>query len=125
MLKRSTPEKAAKRVDCRKGRPDRFVTTARREKVPVSSLKSIAILCEHDLYDLALLLLRLYDAKYQDTNRKTRSTVHGLAALYGRIADVDSDQIEDMLQAQGLLPGATIEHDQYCNEMKAANGLDD
>ena len=51
------------------------------KKISVSELKDIEILYKGDIYELACLLLKLYDAKDAGTNARSRHTVYGLAAI--------------------------------------------
>ncbi len=56
------------------------------EKIGVSSLKSIGVLYEGDIYDLACLLLKVNDVKDRETNSKSRHTINGLAKSYSMLA---------------------------------------
>lgn len=103
---------------------DRFITKP-QEKIAISKLEGISILCENDLYDFACLLLRLYDAKDKNTNCKTRLTLHGLANKYSWLTEVNSDQIEDMLKEHGFLVGSTIEYDKDCHDVETITRMDD
>ena len=79
--------------------------------VPLRFLAGLSILFYNDLQDLALFILRAFDAQSQGTNSRSRPTLHGLATTYARILDVDLDSIERVIQARGLDPGATVEYD--------------
>lgn len=81
------------------------------DKIRVSELKNVHILCKGDVYDLACLLLKLNDAKDKGTNAKSRHTVKGLAAKFAMLSGIDYDEIEKALLQYDLPFGATIEHD--------------
>jgi hypothetical protein len=82
-----------------------------RERIGVSALKAVNILCEGDVYDLAYLLLKIDDAKDRGKNQKSRNTVLGVAAHYAMLANMDHDRVEAIFERYGLPLGATVEHD--------------
>jgi len=47
------------------------------KKISVSELKDIKILYKGDIYELACLILKLYDAKDAGSNARSRHTVYG------------------------------------------------
>ncbi len=82
-------------------------------KVALSSLRPVSILFDGDLYELANLIIKISNAKYQGTNIKSRHTLHGVAAAYSRLViDIDSSLIEQVLEERGLDLGATVECDE-------------
>ena len=83
-----------------------------RTKIALRSLKSVKVLFEGDIYDLACLLLKAYDAKYHGTHRRSRPTVHGLATYYSMLISIDRDAIIEVLTRHGLPLGATVESDE-------------
>jgi hypothetical protein len=81
-----------------------------RPTIGVESLRPVSVLYEGDVYDLAVLLLKLYDARVGQTGYRTRSTVHGLASAYARlITDLGVEQVEAVLRECGLPLGAVVE----------------
>src|SRR4051812_9857067 len=93
--------------------------SAKPATISVESLRPLGILYPGDLYDLACLLLRLWDAKDQDTNSRnagsvcrSRPTVNGLATHYSRlVSSVDPEQVREVLQRHGLPLGAVVDND--------------
>jgi len=83
------------------------------EKIGITALKGIGILCADDIYDLARLLLKINDAKDRGTNRRSRHTVHGLASVYAMITGMSRDEIRSILESRGLPLGATVEYDEH------------
>ena len=81
------------------------------EKIGVSSLKSISVLYEGDIYDLACLLLKVNDAKDRGTSSKSRHTINGLAKSYSMLADVDLKQVMLIVARHDLPLGAIVEYD--------------
>ena len=80
-------------------------------KIGLRSLRSVKVLFEGDIYDLACLLLKAYDAKDQGTNSRSRPTVHGLATRYSMLTDISTDAIIEVFNRYGLPLGATVEWD--------------
>lgn len=80
------------------------------EKIRVEALRGVQILAEDDLYDLAKLFNRLYQAKASPGVR-VRTTSNGLANIYCHRAHVECEQVLGVLHAHGLPPAATIESD--------------
>ena len=81
-------------------------------KIGLSSLKSVKVLFEGDIYDLACLLLKAYNAKDQETGFRSRPTVHGLATRYSMLTDISRDAIIEVFNRHGLPLGATVESDE-------------
>jgi hypothetical protein len=78
--------------------------------IDVESLRPVKVLYEGDVYDLAVLLLRLYDAKAGQTGYGGRPTVHGVASANARLmTDLDVEQVEAVLRQHGLPLGAVVE----------------
>ena len=84
----------------------------KRTKIGVRSLKSLKVLFEGDIYELACLLLKAYNAKEQGTNSRSRPTVHGLATRYSMLTDISRDAIIEVFNRHGLPLGATVESDE-------------
>ena len=80
-------------------------------KIGLRSLRSVKVLFERDIYYLACLLLKAYDAKDQGTNSRSLSTVHGLATRYSMLTDISTDAIIEVFNRYGLPLGATVEWD--------------
>ena len=81
------------------------------KKISVSELKDIKILYKGDIYELACLILKLYDAKDAGTNARSRHTVYGLAAEYAMLLRWNRDQVLAILAPHNLPLGATVEYD--------------
>jgi hypothetical protein len=84
----------------------------KRTKIGLRSLKSVKVLFEGDIYDVACLLLKAYDAKDQGTNSHSRPTVYGLATRYSMLIDLGTDAIVAVFNRHGLPLGATVEWDE-------------
>jgi len=82
------------------------------EKIGVSKLRNIDVLFDNDLYDLAVLKLKINDAKNKGTNTISRDTVNGLYKEYAFLARINADQVLAVINRYRLPLGATIEHDQ-------------
>jgi|GEM_PF-2189947 hypothetical protein len=90
----------------------------RSETVYLSQLEDVQVLWPGDVRALAEFSLRCHDAKDRIFNagghgsvRRSRSTLHGLAGYFARIADIPESQIEERFREHGLWPGATVEYD--------------
>ena len=81
------------------------------KKISVSELKDIEILYKGDIYELACLILKLYDAKDAGTNVRSRHTVYGLAAEYAMLLRWNRDQVLAILAPHNLPLEATVEYD--------------
>ena len=79
--------------------------------IGVSELKEISVLYQGDIYELACLILKVYDAKDKGTNTISRHTVNGLFKEYAMLARMESDQVLAVAEKHGLPLGATVEHD--------------
>jgi len=77
--------------------------------IPLSVLKDIDFLFPNDLHDLAEFLLKADDAKDAGTLHRSRHTLHGLAGCYGRLCNIRSEEISDLLVEKGLSLGDVIE----------------
>jgi hypothetical protein len=78
--------------------------------IGVEALRPVRVLYEGDVHDLAVLLLKLYDARAGQTGYKSQPTVHGLASAYARLmTDPGVEQVEAVLRECGLPLGAIIE----------------
>jgi hypothetical protein len=78
--------------------------------ISVETLRPASVLYDGDVYDLAVLLLKLYDARVGQTGYKSRPTVHGLASAYARLmTDPSVQQVEAVLRECGLPLGAVVE----------------
>jgi hypothetical protein len=80
------------------------------EKISVEALKTVSVLYEGDIYELAQLLLKVNDANDKVTHTISRHTVHGLAIAYRTLAQVEFDRIIGVFEKHGLPLGATVEH---------------
>jgi len=81
------------------------------EKIGVSSLRTISVLYDGDIYELACLLLKVHDAKDRGTNSKSRPTINGLAKSYSMLTDVDLNRVMTVMMRSGLPLGAVVEYD--------------
>ena len=78
--------------------------------IGVESLRPVKVLYEGDVYDLAVLLLKLHDAKAGQTGRRGRPTVHGVASAQARLMiDAGTEHVESLLREHGLPLGAVVE----------------
>nr|CAP48438.1 putative integron gene cassette protein [uncultured bacterium] len=82
------------------------------EKIGVNALKSVNVLYEGDIYDLACLLLKVSKAKDKGTNSRSRHTVHGLATAYSLITHLQREEILATFENYDLSLGAVVEYDQ-------------
>jgi hypothetical protein len=80
-------------------------------RIPVSSLKGVKVLYENDLYELAILIIRINKTKNEGTNMTTLQTVHGLAFAYANLAGVLGKEVETIMNASGLPSEAAIVDD--------------
>jgi hypothetical protein len=81
-------------------------------KIDLRSLKSVKVLFEGDIYDLACLLLKAHNAKDQGTHFRSRPTMHCLATRYSMLTDISTDAIIEVFNRHGLPLGATVESDE-------------
>ncbi|MBT9588951.1 hypothetical protein IV102_36795 [bacterium] len=86
------------------------------EVCPVSRLKGIKIYYDNDLYEFAMLQLKLYDARavYEGTNSRSRSTVNGLVKNFAGLINACNPDYATVLAAinrLGLSLRASIEFD--------------
>ena len=81
------------------------------KKISVSELKDIKILYKGDIYELACLLLKLYDARDAGTNARSRHTVYGLAGEYAILLGWNRDQVLAIIAPHKLPLEATVEYD--------------
>jgi len=81
------------------------------KKIRVSELKDIEILYKGDIYELACLILKLYDAKDAGTNARSRHTVYGLAGEYAMLLRWSREQVLAILARHNLPLEATVEYD--------------
>ncbi len=79
------------------------------DKISVESLKGINVLFSGDIYHLAMFLLKTYDAKDAGTLSRSRPTLHGLAKHYANIANMNIDDILQVLWDHGMPKAATVE----------------
>jgi len=80
-------------------------------KIAVSRLSDIAVLYKGDVYDLACMILKVYDAKDKGTNITSHHTVNGLFKDYAFLARLDTSQVIAVAVKHGLPLGATVEYD--------------
>ena len=81
------------------------------KKIGVGELKDIEILYKGDIYELACLILKLYDAKDAGTNTQSRHTVYGLASDYAMLLRWSRERVLASLAPHKLPLEATVEHD--------------
>lgn len=86
------------------------------EVCPVSKLKGIRIYYDNDLYEFAVLQLKLYDARaaYEGTNSRRRPTVNGAMKTFAALIDPcypDYAIVLAAIQQNGLSLGASIDWD--------------
>lgn len=86
------------------------------EVCPVSRLKGIKIYYDNDLYEFAMLQLKLCDARavYEGTNARTRPTVNGLAKTFAGLVNTCYPDYATVLAAidrHGLSLAASIHFD--------------
>lgn len=78
--------------------------------VGVESLRPVKVLHEGDVYGLAVLLLKLHDAKAGRAGCRGRPTVHGVASAYARLMfDAGVEHDESLLREHGSPLGAVVE----------------
>ena len=82
-------------------------------KISVSELKDIEILYKGDIYELACLILKLYDAKDAGTNARSRHTVYGLTGEYAMLLRWSRERVWllAILAPHNLPLEATVEYD--------------
>ena len=81
------------------------------KKISVSELKDIEILYKGDIYELACLILKLYDARDAGTNARSRHTVYGLADEYAMLLRWSRERVLAILAPHNLPLEATVEYD--------------
>jgi hypothetical protein len=78
--------------------------------IGVESLRPVKVLYDGDVYDLAVLLLKLHDSKAEQTGHRSRPTVHGVASAYARLMiDVSLEHVESQIKEHSLPLGAVVE----------------
>ncbi len=90
-----------------------------RRVLPLSALRDVAVLFPGDLQELGHFLLKAFDARDRETNARhagvrvgsSRPTLHGLAAHYGRVTNIELRRVEGMLVEAGFDLGAIVEYD--------------
>lgn len=87
------------------------------KKLPLSKLKGIGVYYEDDLYELALLTLKLYDAReaYIGSNTTVRPTVYGLARRFAEMinqTNPDCAPVFAVIEKHKLPLRASIEFDE-------------
>ena len=82
------------------------------ERIGLNALKSVNVLYEGDIYDLACLLLKVCEAKDKSKNSKSRYTVHGLATTYSLITHLRREEIIAIFENYNLPLGAMVEYDE-------------
>ena len=80
-------------------------------KIRVSELKDIEILYKGDIYELACLILKLYDARDAGTNAQSRHTVYGLAGEYALLLRWSRERVLAILAPHNMSLEATVEYD--------------
>ena len=71
------------------------------DAIPLSKLKGIKVYYEEDLYDVALLILKLRDAraKHESSNRRSRPTINGLVRNFASLINPTSPDEETVFSA--------------------------
>lgn len=87
------------------------------DRLPVSKLKGINIYTDNDLYDVAVLMLKLIDAKarLERSNSKSRPTVNGFAKQFAQFIDnlyPDDNKVFMAIKEHKLPLGAVIDFDE-------------
>ena len=87
------------------------------DEIHLSKLKGIKVYYEDDLYDLALLILRLRDAraKHESSNTRSRPTVNGLIREFASLINPtmpDEDTVFSAIEKYKLPLNAGIEFDE-------------
>lgn len=88
-------------------------------EIPLSALRDIAVLFPGDLHELGLFLCQAFDARNRETNARnarvrvgpSRPTLHGLAAHYAYLTNIELRRVERMLVQAGFDLGAVVEFD--------------
>lgn len=82
------------------------------QKISVSALKDIKILYKGDIYELACLLLKIYDAKDKiNKNVISRFTIKGLVNYYYSITRIDYEKIIKIFEQHTIPLGTLVESD--------------
>lgn len=81
------------------------------KKLGVGALKGAGVLYQDDLYDLARVLLKMYDAREASTGAKVRPTLNGLAKKYSVLMDIGLDAILRTIENHGLTLDTVLDHD--------------
>ena len=86
------------------------------DRILLSKLKGINIYIENDFYEMALLMLKLTDAKakHNKSNIISRPTVNGLGKKFAQFIDSiypDYDTVFSVIKEHKIPLGATIEFD--------------
>jgi hypothetical protein len=72
--------------------------------------RPVKVLYDGDVYGLAVLLLRLYDAKAERDSYRGGPTVYGAASAYARLmTDVSTEQVESVIRDHCLALGAVVD----------------
>ena len=90
--------------------------TQKSDILPLSRLKGISIYYENDLYETALLKLKLNDAraKCDGSNTISRPTVNGLVKIFAQLVDTcypDYDRVFSVTEEHNLPLNAKVEFD--------------
>ncbi len=91
----------------------------RMERIPLSAIRDLAVLFPGDLHELAVFLLKAFDARDREANAQnprvrtgpSRPTLHGLAAHYARVTNVDLRRVEQVLAQAGFALGGIVDLD--------------
>ncbi len=87
--------------------------------IPLSALRDVAILFPGDLHELALFLLKVFDARDREANAQKpgvligplRPTLHGLAAHYAQVTGIALHRVEGELAKAGFASGGIVDYD--------------
>ena len=90
------------------------------DRILLSKLKGINIYIENDFYEMALLMLKLTDAKakYDESKIISSPTVNGLGKKFAQFIDSihpDYDKVFSEIKKHKVPLGIAIEFDDNCN----------
>ena len=85
-------------------------------EIPLSALRDMAVLFPGDLHELGVFLLKAYDGRDREANAKnsgvtvgpSRPTLHGLAAHYAHVTNIDLRRIEGVMVKAGFNLGSIV-----------------
>jgi len=101
------------------------MSTDKSRVLPLSKLKGIRVYFPNDLHAVALLVMKLNDARAKHIGSKavTRPTVNGLAKVFAQLIDAcnpDYETVFNVIEQHGLPLGAAVEFDKNCQKNLSA-----